>query len=117
MAGKNNLNVTDIKYFTDYIRAKYEDMQNIVSGSFRRTRSEQSNQLKSIEVLIAFRISLSLSVYVFVGGQWALDDFMLCMQDRKLLDSGDYMVISVNDEFYNPDLKTIQDGRQSEYSR
>lgn len=117
LAGKNNLNVTDIKYFTDYIRAKYEDMQNIVSGSYRRTRSEQSNQLKSLWVLIANRISLSLSVYVFVGGQWALDDFMLCLQDKKLLDSGDYMVISVNDEFYNPDLKTIQDGRQSEYSR
>lgn len=40
LAGKNSLNVTDIKYFSDYIRAKYEHMQNIVSDSFRRTRSK-----------------------------------------------------------------------------
>jgi hypothetical protein len=49
-----------------------------------------------------------------VGGPWALDDFMLCLQQKKLLDTGEYMVISVNDEFYNVDLKTVNDGnRQS----
>lgn len=53
-------------------------------------------------------------VYVFVGDHFTLDDFMLCLQERKLLDKGDYMVISVNDEFYNPDLKSVQDNRQSE---
>lgn len=53
-------------------------------------------------------------VYVFVGGPWALDDFMLSLQEKKLLENGEYMVISVNDEFYNPDLKTVQDSRQSE---
>lgn len=52
---------------------------------------------------------------MFVGGPWALDDFMLCLQERKLLETGEYMVISVNDEFYNPDLRTVQDSRQSEY--
>ena len=41
LAGKNNLNVTDIKYFSDYIPAKYQDLQNIVSESYRRTRSNQ----------------------------------------------------------------------------
>lgn len=40
---------------------------------------------------------------------------MLCLQERKLLDTGEYMVISVNDEFYNPDLKTAQESRQSEF--
>lgn len=39
LAGKNNLNVTDIFYFSDYIPAKYQDIQNIVGESFRRTRS------------------------------------------------------------------------------
>lgn len=42
---------------------------------------------------------------------------MLDLQERKLLDSGEYMVISVNDEFYNPDLRTVQDSKQSECSR
>lgn len=42
---------------------------------------------------------------------------MLCLQERKLLDSGEYMVISVNDEFHNPDLKAVQDSKQSEYSK
>lgn len=36
---KNYLNVTDIVYFSDYIRSKYRDMQKIVSETFRRTRS------------------------------------------------------------------------------
>lgn len=40
LAGKNNLNVTDVKYFSDYIRAKYEEMQTIVDESFRKTRSK-----------------------------------------------------------------------------
>lgn len=38
---------------------------------------------------------------------------MLCLQEKKLLESGDYMVISVNDEFYNPDSKPVQDSKQS----
>lgn len=40
LAGKNNLNVTDVKFFSDYIRAKYEVMQTIVDESFRKTRSK-----------------------------------------------------------------------------
>lgn len=64
-------------------------------------------------------INYSNLVYVFVGGQWgsfegALYDFMHCLQERRLLDSGEYMVISVNDEFYNPERKSMHDGRQSE---
>lgn len=39
LSTRNNLNVTDIKYFSDYIRAKYEDMQTIVSETYQRTRS------------------------------------------------------------------------------
>lgn len=40
---------------------------------------------------------------------------MLSLQEQKLLDTGEYMVVSVNDEFYNPDPKAVQDNRQSEY--
>lgn len=64
-------------------------------------------------MLIDFR-SLS-TVYVFVGGQWALDDFLLCLQDKKLLENGEYMVVSVNDEFYNTDLKNVQDNSKSKF--
>jgi hypothetical protein len=39
LAGKNNLNVTDVYFFSDYIPAKYQDIQSIVSESFRKTRS------------------------------------------------------------------------------
>lgn len=40
---------------------------------------------------------------------------MVCMQDRKLFDHGEYMVIAVNDEFYNPDYKMSYEMRPSEY--
>lgn len=55
------------------------------------------------------------TVYVFVGGQYALEDFMECMQERKLLDNGDYMVIAVNEEFFNPDYKMSHEMKPSEY--
>lgn len=55
------------------------------------------------------------TVYVFVGGQYALEDFMECMQERKLLDNGDYMVIAVNEEFFNPDYKMSYEMKPSEY--
>lgn len=60
-------------------------------------------------------MAFSPKVYVFVGGQWALDDFLLCLQEKKLLENGEYMVVSVNDEFYNTDLKNVQDNSKSEF--
>lgn len=72
------------------------------------------NQLVFLITILLLRLNLSYLVYVFVGDYWAMDDFMMCLQEKKLLDKGDYMVISVNDEFYNPDLK-VQDSRQSEF--
>lgn len=52
-------------------------------------------------------------VYVFVGEHIALIDFVKCLQKRKLLDSGDYVVISVDDEIYDPNrrIKIIQRGK------
>lgn len=41
-------------------------------------------------------------MYVFIGEHIALVDFITCMNKRNLLDHGDYIVISVDDEAYNP---------------
>lgn len=41
-------------------------------------------------------------MYVFLGEHIALLDFIKCMQNRKLLDTGNYVIISVDDEIYDP---------------
>lgn len=40
-------------------------------------------------------------------------DFIRCLQNRKLLETGDYMVISVDDEIYDPTkrLSIIERGK------
>lgn len=40
-------------------------------------------------------------VYVFIGEHIAMVDFVRCLQNRGLLESGDYIVVSVDDEIYN----------------
>lgn len=32
-------------------------------------------------------------------------DFLFCMQQRNLLDQGDYIIISVDEEIYNPQVE------------
>lgn len=32
-------------------------------------------------------------------------DFLFCMQQRNLLDRGDYIIISVDEEIYNPQVE------------
>lgn len=55
---------------------------------------------------------LSLPVYVFVGDYIEMVDFVRCMQNRKLLSSGDYMVISIDDEGYDPNTtRNIYQGK------
>lgn len=44
-------------------------------------------------------------VYVFVGEHIALVDFVRCLQQRRLLERGEYVVISVDDEIYDPEHK------------
>jgi guanylate cyclase, other len=41
-------------------------------------------------------------VYVFLGEHIALVDFVSCLQRKRLLDNGEYIVISVDDEIYDP---------------
>lgn len=52
-------------------------------------------------------------MYVFVGEHIALIDFIKCLRRRKLLDTGEYVVISVDDEIYDPNrkIKIIQRGK------
>jgi guanylate cyclase len=47
----------------------------------------------------------SLAVYVFVGEHVALVDFVKVLHRRGLLDRGEYVVISVDDEIYDPESK------------
>ncbi|XP_044272562.1 guanylate cyclase 32E [Tribolium madens] len=78
----HGLTVTDIKQYSDYIPHYIEQMDNIVADTYMKTR-----------------------VYVFVGEHIALIDFIKCLQRRKLLDTGDYVVISVDDEIYDPNRR------------
>ncbi|KAJ8923190.1 hypothetical protein NQ315_001744 [Exocentrus adspersus] len=78
----HGLTVTDTKQYSDYIPEYIEQMENIVADTYQKTR-----------------------VYVFVGEHIALIDFIKCLQKRKLLDTGDYVVISVDDEIYDPNRK------------
>lgn len=75
--------------YNDYIPRHIEEMETIIATTYKKTR-----------------------VYVFVGEHIALIDFVKCLQRRKLLDSGDYVVISVDDEIYDPNrrIKIIQRG-------
>ncbi|KAJ9578502.1 hypothetical protein L9F63_005231, partial [Diploptera punctata] len=79
-----NLNITDTCQFseTDYVSTEQHilEMEDIVTRTYQRTR-----------------------VYVFVGEHIALVDFVYCLQRLHLLDKGDYIIISVDDEIYDPD--------------
>lgn len=50
-------------------------------------------------------IKYLFTVYVFIGEHIALIDFLFCMQQRNLLDQGDYIIISVDEEIYNPQME------------
>ncbi|KAK9883749.1 hypothetical protein WA026_001938 [Henosepilachna vigintioctopunctata] len=78
----HGLIVTDTRQYNDYIPRYIEQMDNIVADTYERTR-----------------------VYVFVGEHIALIDFVKCLQRRRLLDSGEYVVISVDDEIYDPNKR------------
>lgn len=41
-------------------------------------------------------------VYVFVGEHIATVDFVRCLQNKNLLETGEYVVVSVDDEIYDP---------------
>ncbi|XP_062707144.1 guanylate cyclase 32E isoform X3 [Aedes albopictus] len=78
----NNLTVNHFREYSDYIPSKIYKLQNIVDETYLTTR-----------------------IYVFVGDYIEMVDFVRCLQNRYLLSSGDYMVISIDDEVYDPSTK------------
>ncbi|XP_066246519.1 guanylate cyclase 32E-like [Euwallacea similis] len=78
----HGLTLTETKKYTDYIPRYIEQMDRIVAETYKNTR-----------------------VYVFLGEHIALVDFIKCLQARKLLDTGDYVIISVDDEIYDPNRR------------
>ncbi|GLV44985.1 Guanylyl cyclase at 32E [Carabus blaptoides fortunei] len=82
LSNHHGLVVTDTYQYSDYIPRQINEMDSIVAKTYERTR-----------------------VYVFVGEHIALVDFVKCLQRRKLLDTGDYVVISVDDEIYDPNRR------------
>uniref|UniRef100_A0A1S4H063 Guanylate cyclase n=1 Tax=Anopheles gambiae TaxID=7165 RepID=A0A1S4H063_ANOGA len=78
----NNLTVNHFRIYSDYIPSKIYELQEIVDNTYRNTR-----------------------VYVFVGDHIEMVDFVRCLQNRKLLSTGDYIVISIDDEIYDPNMK------------
>uniref|UniRef100_A0A182Q3F5 Guanylate cyclase n=1 Tax=Anopheles farauti TaxID=69004 RepID=A0A182Q3F5_9DIPT len=78
----NNLTVNHFRIYSDYIPSKIYKLQEIVDETYRSTR-----------------------VYVFVGDHIEMVDFVRCLQNRKLLSTGDYIVISIDDEIYDPNMK------------
>ncbi|KAI4457102.1 guanylyl cyclase [Holotrichia oblita] len=102
---KHGLVVTETKTYSDYLPTHIDSMDKIVADTYQKTRALNLEILnwslqKSVVVL-----RIRFAVYVFVGEHIALIDFVKCLQKRKLLDSGDYVVISVDDEIYDPNRR------------
>ncbi|XP_043280235.1 guanylate cyclase 32E [Venturia canescens] len=73
------IQVTGTYTVNDYIPMFESKLDAIVTGTYRKTR-----------------------IYVFVGEHIALVDFVKCLQKRRLLYTGKYVVISVDDKIYDP---------------
>nr|CAH7759578.1 unnamed protein product [Callosobruchus chinensis] len=82
--------VTDTKQYSDYIPEYIDQMDDIIIAW----------EVSKVNNLFVF-----CSVYVFVGEHIALIDFIKCLQRRRLLETGDYIVISVDDEIYDPNRR------------
>ncbi|KAH8377100.1 hypothetical protein KR093_003438, partial [Drosophila rubida] len=80
LAESRNFTITHFKHISDYIPIKktLSQIENIIEETYATTR-----------------------IYVFIGEHIAMVDFVRCLQNRKLLERGEYIVISVDDEIYN----------------
>lgn len=74
-------------------------MQRIIDETFQQTRSKKGFSLGDGN---SFDLIIMALVYVFIGEHIAMIDFLYCAQRRALLQSGDYMIITVDDEIYDP---------------
>ncbi|XP_049868984.1 guanylate cyclase 32E-like [Pectinophora gossypiella] len=84
LAQTNGMIVTAEHRFTDYLPRKISEMELIVEQTYDKTR-----------------------VYVFLGEHIALVDFVSVLQRRGLLKDGQYAVVAVDDEIYDPSSADI----------
>uniref|UniRef100_A0A1B0FQA5 Guanylate cyclase n=1 Tax=Glossina morsitans morsitans TaxID=37546 RepID=A0A1B0FQA5_GLOMM len=79
-AEAENFTITHFREIPDYIPIEKTllKMQKIIDETYTTTR-----------------------IYVFIGEHIAMVDFVRCMQNRQLLQNGDYIIISVDDEIYD----------------
>ncbi|XP_063362021.1 guanylate cyclase 32E-like [Cydia amplana] len=84
LATHNDMIVTAEHNFPYYIPLNISNMEKIVDQTYDKTR-----------------------VYVFLGEHIALVDFVKVLQRRGLLQTGDYAVVAVDDEIYDPSTSAI----------
>ncbi|XP_039501764.1 guanylate cyclase 32E isoform X3 [Drosophila santomea] len=80
LAEARNFTISHFKYISDYIPTTktLSQIDRIIEETFATTR-----------------------IYVFIGEHIAMVDFVRGLQNRRLLESGDYIVVSVDDEIYD----------------
>ncbi|KAJ0176973.1 hypothetical protein K1T71_006982 [Dendrolimus kikuchii] len=84
LAQSNGMAVTAEQRFADYIPRHISLMEKIVEQTYDKTR-----------------------IYVFLGEHIALVDFVNVLQRRGLLTAGEYAVVAVDDEIYDPSTSAI----------
>ncbi|XP_026725364.1 guanylate cyclase 32E-like isoform X2 [Trichoplusia ni] len=84
LAASNGMVITAEHRFADYIPRHISDMERIVDQTYDKTR-----------------------IYVFLGEHIALVDFVKVLQRRGLLTTGEYAVVAVDDEIYDPSTAAI----------
>ncbi|XP_013168990.1 PREDICTED: guanylate cyclase 32E-like [Papilio xuthus] len=84
LSQSNGLVITAEHRFTDYLPHKSEHIKRIVDDTYFKTR-----------------------IYVFLGEHVALVEFVNALRRRGLLDAGEYAVIAVDDEIYDPNATAI----------
>ncbi|XP_045521207.1 guanylate cyclase 32E [Pieris brassicae] len=80
----NGLTITAEHRFADYIPRHISQMEKIVEETYEKTR-----------------------IYVFLGENIALVDFVKVLLRRGLLANGEYAVVAVDDEIYDPSNAAI----------
>ncbi|EDV30989.2 uncharacterized protein Dana_GF15131 [Drosophila ananassae] len=80
LAEARNFTISHFKYISDYIPT--------------------TKTLSQIDKIIE-ETYLTTRIYVFIGEHIAMVDFVRGLQNRRLLESGDYIVVSVDDEIYD----------------
>ncbi|XP_043645161.1 guanylate cyclase 32E isoform X3 [Drosophila teissieri] len=80
LAEARNFTISHFKYISDYIPTTktLSQIDKIIEETYATTR-----------------------IYVFIGEHIAMVDFVRGLQNRRLLESGDYIVVSVDDEIYD----------------